>query len=86
MSRRDPNMIWKEAKVLKMIDMWSMIERYDYWRHCLQVADMANDLIDVLPSSNGNHKKIRLRILDIIAHCRAIKNIPHDSFVRKNLT
>ncbi len=51
---------------------FALIEKYNYWRHCLEVVK-AQPLIELcLPKESGHHRRIRLTMLGLIDRCREV--------------
>lgn len=65
----------KKAAVLYIHTQWSIISKWDYWRHCREVILQEERILSILPSEKGLHKKIRHQVLGMIEHCRRVQKI-----------
>lgn len=58
-------------QVEKMEQRFDLIAHWNYWRHCLEVSNLKEQIAAVLPSASGSHRAIRERMEALIRQCQA---------------
>lgn len=59
---------------------FSMIAKWNYWRHCREVHMREHQITLILPSDSGAHAKQRAHLLELIEHCKTISRVPAHQF------
>ena len=74
--------IFREMKLPHMEEICITIHKqfifirdWSYWRHCLQVKNVEQMLIMILPSDTGGHAKVREHMLELITHCKEVSSM-----------
>lgn len=76
MAKREANFLIQVALINRLMDRWQMVSKWDYWRHCMEVQLMRDELMKILPSASGNHRMIRTHMIALMSHCESVQKIP----------
>lgn len=71
-----------EQLCIFILSRLELIQRYNYWRHCLEVKNAESVLLMILPSESGGHARERQHMLELIAHCKQVASIPSHIYNR----
>jgi hypothetical protein len=59
---------------------FDQIRAWDYWRHCLEVTNLKQQLHSILPSKTGSHVKVNEAMIDLILHCQQTCSKSHEQW------
>lgn len=61
---------------------FELINKFDYWRHCLEIRNAEPLILQTLPSEKGYHKRIRKTIIGLIHHCKKVTESTHNEYYK----
>lgn len=70
---------WTNAELIlveKLQRQFNLIRDWGYWRYCREVDLNRDSLVLVLPSCEKKHKRIRERMIELLAHYCEVSSQP----------
>lgn len=67
-----------------LIIKFNHIQKWNYWRHCREVANQSEQIYQILPSDKGKHASIRHNMLQLIDECKKLSSVSYAEYLQSS--